>query len=91
MNNTLRRVTLIQNKVEKDINLYEVYKKLHGMRDILNKHYNIPNVPIADIYPKHIYNPDTDQQCLVNQKKILSFAKKHNWSAFEQYSIYQAA
>jgi hypothetical protein len=38
VNTTLRRVTLIQQRVIRDINLYEVYKKIHNMRDALNKH-----------------------------------------------------
>lgn len=37
INNTLRRVTLIQRKVEKDLDIYEVYKKVHNMRDIIKK------------------------------------------------------
>ena len=36
-NETLRQVTLIQQKVDKDIDLFEVYKKLHHMRDIINR------------------------------------------------------
>lgn len=39
INTTLRRVTLIQQRVTRDINLFEVYKKVHNMRDILNKHF----------------------------------------------------
>ena len=37
---TLRRVTVIIRKVEADIDLYEVYKKLHIMRDIINQEVN---------------------------------------------------
>lgn len=93
INTTLRRVTLIQRKVEKDMDLFEVYKKVHGMRHTINQQFlytEIP-VPLAGIYPKHIYNPDPERRSLVDQEKILSFAKKHNWSAFEQYAVFEAA
>jgi hypothetical protein len=33
----LRRVTLIQNKIQKDMNLVEFYKNLSGIRDALIK------------------------------------------------------
>lgn len=40
INTTLRRVTLIQQRVIRDMNLFEVYKKIHNMRDALNKHFS---------------------------------------------------
>jgi hypothetical protein len=52
----LRRVTLIQQRVEKDLSVSEVYKKLHTYRDVLNEHYSGSEAKPADIYMKHIYN-----------------------------------
>lgn len=63
------------------------------MRDVINKHLDVPGIPVplTDIFPKHIYNPDPDRSSLVDQTKILRFAKKHNWSAYEQWSVMEAA
>lgn len=35
----LRRVSLVQQKVEKDLSLVNVYKKLHSLRDTLNDQF----------------------------------------------------
>jgi hypothetical protein len=86
----LRRVTLLQQRVEKDLDLFEFYKKLHLMRDTLNQQH--PEAPqLASLHCKHLYNPEADSTSLTNQPKILAFAKKHNWSAFEQFAIFEAA
>ena len=55
INTTLRRVTLIQQRVIKDINLFEVYKKIHNIRDALNKHLRSDSVKLTNIHLKHIY------------------------------------
>jgi hypothetical protein len=44
---------------------------------------------LTDIYLKHIYDPEPDSQSLVHDK-IVSFAKKHGWSSFEQYAVFDA-
>lgn len=90
INTTLRRVTLIQQRVIKDINLFEVYKKIHNIRDALNKHFRSDSVKLTNIHLKNIYNPDPDSQSLVEPAKIVSFAKKHCWSTFEQYAVFDA-
>ena len=89
-NTTLRRVTLIQQRVAKDIDLYEVYKKIHNMRDALNNHFKYDPVKLTNIHLKHIYNLDPDSQSLVDPAKIVSFAKKHSWSTFEQFAVFDA-
>lgn len=87
INDTLRRVTLIQRKVEKDLDIYEVYKKVHQMRDIINK-FNPSEVPVADIHLKRIYEADPEIRSPNAQPRISSFAKKHGWSSFEQFAVY---
>ncbi len=88
----LRRVTLIQQRVEKDIALATVYKKLHTFRDTLNAHYSEPAtfVKPADIYLKHIFNRDPAETSLDGYPKLKGYAKKHGWTAFEQYVIVEA-
>jgi hypothetical protein len=85
----LRRVTLIQQRVEKDISLFQVYKKLHSFRDTLNTHYNEAGAKVrpADIYLKHIFNPEPTETSLDGIPKLKGYAKKHGWSAFEQFAI----
>lgn len=61
------------------------------MRDIINKQFPWSPCPISDIHLKQVYNPDPDDSSLVNQARILSFAKKHGWSSFEQYAVFEAA
>jgi hypothetical protein len=89
IHNTLRRVTLLQQRVEKDIDLYEFYKKLHLMRDILNKQYPYAK-EISSIYCKHLYNDKPSEETLEGQPRLLNFAKKHNWSLFEQFAVWDA-
>lgn len=91
LNSTLRRVTLIQGRVAKDLSLFEVFKKIHNMRDILNKQFPYSKCPIANLHFKHIFNPEPEEQSLTGQPRILSFAKKHNWSCFEQWAVFDAA
>lgn len=84
----LRRVTLIQQRVEKDLSLFAIYKKLHSFRDVLNAHYNEGGeIKPADIYLKHIYNPDPIEAPLDGLQKVKGYAKKHNWTAYEQFAI----
>jgi len=83
-------VTVIQQRVERDINLFEVYKKMHLMRDILNQHYAYTKVPICDIYLKKLYNAEPDTSSLTNMSKLIAFAKKNNWSSSEQFSVFEA-
>jgi hypothetical protein len=90
INTTLRRMTLIQQRVEKDIDLYQVYRKLHNMRDTLNRNLPPTPSPLTDIYLKHIYNPEPDSQSIIDPAKVASFAKKHSWSTFEQYAVFDA-
>jgi hypothetical protein len=90
INTTLRRITLIQQRVAKDLNLFEVYKKIHNMKDVLNKHFQSDSVKLTNIYLKHLYNPDPDSQSLVDPAKLVSFAKKHCWSTFEQFAVFDA-
>lgn len=90
LNTSLRRVTLILRRVEKDLSVFEVMKKMHNMRDILNKQFPFSKCPISNIQFKHIYNPESSEEPLAGFPQILSFAKKHNWSAFEQFAIFDA-
>jgi hypothetical protein len=89
-NSTLRRVTLIQQRVEEDINIFNFYKKLHLMRDIFNQHFNYTKVPICDIYLKKLYNSSPDTTSLTNLSKLIAFAKKNNWSTMEQFAVFEA-
>jgi len=61
-NDTLRRITLIQNKIEKDLDLVEFYKTLYIVRESINKelqkrHHIFRRIKPTDLYLKHIYNP----------------------------------
>lgn len=60
------------------------------MRDTLNKHFASASVPLANIHLRHIYIPEPDSQSIVNPAKLVSFAKKHCWSSFEQFAVYDA-
>ncbi len=88
----LRRVTLIQQRVEIDLSLRHVYEKLHSFRDTLNEQYLVPgwSVKPADIYLKHIYNPDPTETSLDGVQKLKGYAKKHAWTAYEQFAIVEA-
>jgi len=44
-NNTLRRVTLLIDKVESDINLYNFYKDLNTFKYVLDKKVKLSNNP----------------------------------------------
>jgi len=57
----------------------------------LTKIYNLRSViKLTDIYPKHIYNPDPESIQLEQNAQLKNFAKKHNWSAYEQQAVMEA-
>ena len=89
LTDTLRRVTILQQFVDKDLCLYNTYKNVYHFQDILTERQQerLPPTaaPLTDIYPKHIYNPDpSDHTHLEGNalKKLKGYAQKHNWTAF---------
>lgn len=77
-------MTLIQQRVSKDTSIRHVYEKVHAFRDRLNAHYFEAGwmVKPADIYLKHIYNPEPTETSLDGIQKLKGYAKKHGWTAF---------
>lgn len=58
-NETLRRVTLVQDRVAKDLDISNFYLNLYRARDAINKHLKnsgITNHRLPDIYFKKIAN-----------------------------------
>jgi hypothetical protein len=56
---TLRRVTLIEQRVDKDLNLFNFYTMLNGIRDAINKKIKLsrnPDIKVCSIYPKHLFH-----------------------------------
>lgn len=40
---------------------------------------------------KHLYNPQAETRPLVDQKNLVAFAKKNNWTSFELFAVWEAA
>lgn len=58
-NETLRRVTLVQDRVAKDLDISNFYLNLYRARDAINKHLHnsgITSHKLPDIYFKKIAN-----------------------------------
>ena len=94
-NKTLRRVTLIIDKVENDINLYNVYKNLMTYKDSIDKKLKLApseereydNIKLTSIFIKNLYNPDPTENPI---HLISKLAKKHKLSSYEQVKIKNA-
>jgi hypothetical protein len=59
----LRRVTILIEKVEDDINLYNFYRRLNAVKDALNRSIKLKsgdtvyeNIAVTDIYLKKIFH-----------------------------------
>ena len=85
----LRHITLIEQKVEKDISLYEVYKNLHKYRDILNEELSqrAKHEKVADIFGKSFFNEDPQDTNLEGMNNIKNHARKSNWTAWEEHAV----
>ena len=58
-NETLRRVTLVQDRVAKDLDISQFYLNLYRARDAINKHLQnsgLTGPRLTDIYFKKIAN-----------------------------------
>lgn len=97
LTHTLRRVSLLMQFVEKDMCLYNTYKNLYHFQDVLEKELggDLPpgSASLTSLYPKHIYKPHPNDHSFLEGpalKKLKGYAQKHNWTAFEVFSIVEA-
>lgn len=81
-NETLRRVTLIQNRVAKDLDISQFYLNLYRARDAINKHLQnagINGPRLTDIYFKKMANMNPIEY---NITTLQNYVKLHRLSSY---------
>lgn len=89
-NKTLRRVTLIQERISKDLSITFFYKNLHRARDSIDKQIKREiktKLKLTDIYLKKITNFTPLQYTITG---LNNYAKLHRLSSYEQMIVFKA-
>ena len=91
-NETLRYVTLIQDRVAHDLDMSQLYLSLYTLRDAISKGINKevnppPSIPILHVFFKKIANTHPQAYTIA---KLRNYAKQHKLSSYEQMVVARA-
>lgn len=89
-NETLRGVTLVQDRVTRDLDFSQLYLSLYTLRDAISKRIRKdinPPINLLDVFFKKIVNPNPNAFTI---DRLRNYAKQHQLSSYEQMVVARA-